>query len=126
MITTTIVTDFAIGDTQVLPRTITELPTPISSAQLGIKHLLQDTTPTLLLLTITPVLSSAGQITQPGTLQPDGTYTAQLQFILTGDPDGTTSLFPVGATLYGYIRVFPGPYTSELLLFTPSPGGADG
>lgn len=121
--TSNILTNFCSGDAVTIDHTVSGLPAPIGGADVGFKTSRQDLTPTLLLSSITTTLSANGVIVNPGTLQVDGSYTAEVRFILTGVQ---TALLPPGQTSWGYIRVVPGPYTSELFPVIPLSGGALG
>lgn len=123
--TGTIINDFATGDEMTLVRTITGLPAPITSAELGIKRS-QGSVANLITKDITTSVSASGQITSAGTVQSDGTYRAVASFNLAGDPGGDTSLLRAGVTYWAYVRCLPGPYTSEIFTLVAKSGGVDG
>ncbi len=118
-----VITDFCVGDALTLTRTVTEAPTPITSATLVVHALQGALTTPLITKLITPTLSSSGQITNPGTLQPDGSYTALVSFTLLAAD--TLTLVP-GQTAWASIQVSPGPYVSELIPLLPLVGGPNG
>jgi len=121
--TTNILTNFCSGDALTVDHTVSGLPAVIANADIGFKASRQDTTATILLSSITTTLAANGLIVNPGSLQVDGTYTAEVRFILSGVQ---TALLPPGQTSWGYVRVYPGPYTSELFPVIPFSGGALG
>lgn len=116
------ITNFAIGDALTIDHLVTALPAPITFAELSIKQRMYDTTATIGTWTITTVSSGFGQITNPGVLQTDGTYTASVVFTLTGDPSGDTSDWTPGLPLWLSIKCTPGPYTSEVFQIVPLVG----
>ena len=121
--TTNILTNFCSGDAITIDHTVSGLPAIISGADVGFKISRQDSMATILLSSITTILASNGVIVNPGSLQIDGSYTAEVRFVLTG---AQTALLPPGSTSWGYVRVYPGPYTSELFPVIPLSGGALG
>ena len=124
--TTTTIGTFMVGDHIVIDHTITELTAPISSAELGLKASRGSTT-NVVTRTITTSATAYGQIISAGTLQGDGSYTAEVAFILTS-ADTQTYLTP-GFTTWGYIRCVYASgdgNTPEVLAITPDVGGKFG
>lgn len=121
--TTNILTNFCSGDALTVDHTVSGLPAVLTGADIGFKASRQDLTATLLLSSITTTPAANGFIVNPGSLQIDGTYTAEVRFVLTG---AQTALLPPGQTSWGYVRVYPGPYTSEVFPVIPLSGGALG
>ena len=126
--TVTSITDFACGDALELDHTITGLPAQITSCELGLRAS-RATTTNLVTRTITTSSSASGQIINAGTVQTDGTYTAEVAFLLTGGAEGdTVTYFTPGVTTWGYCTAYvsTAPYTAEVLAITPDVGGKYG
>ena len=126
--TFTIVNDFAVGDQKPIDHLYSELPGQITTATLGLKRYQTDTTE-LLTRTVTTSATGYGQILNPGTIQADGTYTAEVLFVLSGTDTSNPLWFAPGQTTWGYITMSGssfGPTTPEVLELIPFVGGANG
>ena len=129
----TIVNDFCVGDDLRIQHTITGLLAQISASELGLHHTYGDATAPFATWDITTTSSISGQIVDAGTLQTDGSYTAQVAFTLTGSTDGVTGdtlvNFKPGTPTWAYIRSGTAEnehYTSEIFVVSPRPGGRYG
>lgn len=124
----------SVGDDLLVQHDITGLLEQITASEFGLKHSESDTTP-FATWAITSTPSAAGQIVDPGTQDnpPDGPYTAQVAFSLSGSSDGETGdtlvNFKPGVTEWAYIRSTTTSgkhYTSEIIAITPKVGGKYG
>lgn len=120
---------FYVGDTYAVDHTISNLPAgqTVATCTLGFKRLEDDPAP-FFSLAITPSPSGAGQITNTGSPQFNGTVTAEGVFTLSGGAGGNTgpATFSPATTYWYYLHcvTFAGAeYTSEHATVTTNVGG---